>query len=112
MRAVTIPIVITLAVIAQPARAFDQDEFCLAVTQIAHRMNARRGKWLDRNTRHDGVVVDCERDYVVHKHTMCKRRRVSRREIAENPRKISAEIDKRDRKYCCGSGATRDATVR
>jgi len=23
-------------------------------------MNARRGKWLDRSTRHDGVEVDCE----------------------------------------------------
>jgi len=23
-------------------------------------MNTRRGKWLDRSTRHDGVEVDCE----------------------------------------------------
>jgi hypothetical protein len=38
---------------------FDHDEFCAVVTEIAARMNARRGKWLDRSTRHDGVEVDC-----------------------------------------------------
>src|SRR5262245_36105818 len=26
---------------------------------IARRMNARAGRWLDRSTRHDGVEVDC-----------------------------------------------------
>lgn len=60
MRASTIPVAITLTLVAPPALPFDQDEFCLAVTEIAHRMNAHRGKWLDRSTRHDGIAVDCE----------------------------------------------------
>ena len=60
MRASTIPITIALALIPAPALPFDQDEFCVAVTDVARRMNARRGKWLDRSTRHDGVEVDCE----------------------------------------------------
>jgi hypothetical protein len=42
-----------------PAVAFDEDEFCTTVTDIAHRMNARAGRWLDRSTRHDGVAIDC-----------------------------------------------------
>jgi len=42
-----------------PAVAFDQDEFCTTVTDIARRMNARVGRWLDRSTRHDGIEVDC-----------------------------------------------------
>lgn len=60
MRASTIPIAITLTLTSPPVSAFDQDEFCVAVTDIARRMNARRGKWLDRSTRFDGAVVDCE----------------------------------------------------
>ena len=60
MRASTIPIAITLTLTPAPALPFDQDEFCAAVTDVAGRMNARRGKWLDRSTRHDGVSVDCE----------------------------------------------------
>jgi hypothetical protein len=43
-----------------PAFPFDQDEFCVAVTDIAQRMNARKGRWPDRTTRHDGVELDCE----------------------------------------------------
>ena len=60
MRASTIPIAITLTLAPLPALPFDQDEFCVAVTDIAQRMNARKGNWLDRSTRHDGVEVDCE----------------------------------------------------
>jgi hypothetical protein len=60
MRANTIPIAITLTLIPPPALPFDHDEFCVAVTDIARRVNTRRGKWLDQSTRHDGVVVDCE----------------------------------------------------
>src|SRR6476619_7673212 len=60
MRASTTPIVIALALTPAPALPFDQDEFCVAVTDVARRMNARRGKWLDRSTRHDGVEVDCD----------------------------------------------------
>jgi hypothetical protein len=60
MRASTIPIAITLTLAPLPALPFDQDEFCVAVTAIAHRVNARKGRWLDRSTRHDGVELDCE----------------------------------------------------
>jgi hypothetical protein len=62
MRATTTLLAITLALplIPSPALPFDQDEFCVAVTHVARRMDARRGKWLDRSTRHDGVEVDCE----------------------------------------------------
>jgi hypothetical protein len=60
MRASTIPIAITLTLAPLPALPFDQDEFCVAVTDIAHRMNARKGRWLDRSTRYDGVELDCE----------------------------------------------------
>jgi hypothetical protein len=60
MRACTIPIAISLTLIPTSASSFDQDEFCVAVTDVARRMNTRRGKWLDRSTRHDGVEVDCE----------------------------------------------------
>jgi hypothetical protein len=60
MRASTIPVAITLTLAPLPALPFDQDEFCVAVTDIAHRINARKGRWLDRSTRHDGVELDCE----------------------------------------------------
>ena len=60
MRANTIPIAITLTLMPAPALPFDPDEFCVAVTDVARRMNAHRGKWLDRSTRRDGVEVDCE----------------------------------------------------
>ena len=62
MRASTIPIAITLTLtlIPPPALPFDQDEFCIAITDIVLRMNARKGRWLDRSTRHDGVELDCE----------------------------------------------------
>jgi hypothetical protein len=60
MRASTILIAITLTLAPLPALPFDQEEFCVAVTDIVHRMNARKGRWLDRSTRHDGVALDCE----------------------------------------------------
>ena len=60
MRVSTIPVAITLALAPAPALPFDHDEFCAALTDIARRMNARKGRWLDRSTRHDGVKLDCE----------------------------------------------------
>ena len=60
MRATTIPIALTLALAPLPALPFDQHEFCAAVTYVARRMNARKGRWLDRSTRHDGVELDCD----------------------------------------------------
>jgi hypothetical protein len=60
MRASTTPVAITLTLAPLPALPFDQDDFCVAVTDIAQRMNTRKGRWLDRTTRHDGVELDCE----------------------------------------------------
>src|SRR5262245_35617713 len=60
MRASTIPVAITLALVPVPAGAFDHDEFCAALTDIIPRMNARKGRWLDRSTRHDGGELDFE----------------------------------------------------
>ena len=60
MRASTFTLAISLALVSQPALPFDQDEFCDSVTEVAQRMNARRGRWLDRSTRQDGVMVECE----------------------------------------------------
>jgi hypothetical protein len=59
MRASSLSIAVALVLVTLPAVAFDQDEFCTTVTDIAIRMNARVGRWLDRSTRHDGVEVDC-----------------------------------------------------
>ena len=59
MRAHTLSIALTLTMAPLPAVAFDEDEFCTTVTNIARRMNARAGRWLDRRTRYDGVEVDC-----------------------------------------------------
>ena len=60
MRFSTISIAITFALAPVPALPFDHDEFCAALTDIASRMNARKGRWLDRSTRHDGVNLNCE----------------------------------------------------
>ena len=55
MRAHTLCITLTLTMAPLRAVAFDEDEFCTTVTDIARRMNARAGRWLDRSTRRDGV---------------------------------------------------------
>jgi hypothetical protein len=60
MRVNSIPIAITIALAPVPALPFDHNEFCAALTDIASRMNARMGRWLDRSTRHDGVKLNCE----------------------------------------------------
>jgi hypothetical protein len=60
VRASAIPIVMLVTLVPPPVLSFNQDEFCLAITDIATRLNGRKGKWLDRSTRYDGVLVDCE----------------------------------------------------
>jgi hypothetical protein len=59
MRTLTLSIALSLTLAPQPAVAFDENEFCTTVTEIARRVNAGAGRWLDRSTRHDGVAVDC-----------------------------------------------------
>ena len=50
----------TLAV-AGPAQARDDERaYCLTLTHRAVQANAQAGKWLDRVTRHDGVVIECD----------------------------------------------------
>jgi len=49
---------VALTLLPLPALGFDQDEFCTAVTDIARRMSARTGRWLDRSTRHVWGVAD------------------------------------------------------
>jgi len=47
VRASAIPIVMLVAFIPAPVLSFNQDDFCLAVTDIASRMNARKGNgWI------------------------------------------------------------------
>jgi hypothetical protein len=60
MRASAIPFAITLMLIPATAHSFDHDEFCAALTDIVPRLNAHKGRWLDRSTRYDGVELDCE----------------------------------------------------
>ncbi len=43
-----------------PALSFSHDEFCRAMREIARVRNADAGRWLDRNTRDDGVELLCE----------------------------------------------------
>src|SRR5262249_11228287 len=60
MRASTFPLAITLILVPVPSYGFDHEEFCAALTDITRRMNAHKGRWLDRSTRHDGVELDCD----------------------------------------------------
>jgi hypothetical protein len=44
--------------------AFDDTQFCHAVTQIARAASRDVGIWLDRTTRNDGIEVFCNRKLV------------------------------------------------
>ena len=39
--------------------ALDNEQFCSAMSEIARLGNANAGKWIDRNTRDDGIEVVC-----------------------------------------------------
>jgi hypothetical protein len=51
-------------VLAAPGPASSHDDgdnaFCVMLTHRAVRINADAGRWLDRVTRHDGMVVECD----------------------------------------------------
>jgi hypothetical protein len=51
-------------VLAAPGPASSHDDgdkaFCLMLTHRAVRANAEAGRWLDRVTRDDGVVIECD----------------------------------------------------
>jgi hypothetical protein len=53
-----------LAAAADPARAFDSTQFCLAVREVTRYAEGDIGTWLDRVTRNDGVEIECERKLV------------------------------------------------
>jgi hypothetical protein len=40
--------------------AVDHDQFCKAMVEIARVGNLDAGRWLDRNTRDDGIEVFCD----------------------------------------------------
>jgi hypothetical protein len=46
-----------------PARAFDDTQFCNAVTHLTRTANDV-GTWIDRTTRNDGVEILCDRKLV------------------------------------------------
>ena len=39
--------------------ALDNEQFCKAMSEISRLGNANVGKWIDRNTRDDGIEVVC-----------------------------------------------------
>jgi hypothetical protein len=52
------------AAVGDPALAFDNTQFCLAVREITRYAEGDVGTWTDRVTRNDGVEVACERKLV------------------------------------------------
>jgi|SRR5215475_4592185 len=53
-----------LAVWASPARAFDDEQFCVAVKEFVRSATGDVGTWTDRLTRNDGVEIGCDRKVV------------------------------------------------
>lgn len=53
-----------MMVVAAPGPASSRDAadnaFCMMLMDRAVRANTEAGRWLDRVTRHDGVVVECD----------------------------------------------------
>src|SRR5215470_7059559 len=58
-----------LAAINSGARAFDNTQFCQAVTQMVRAAAGDVGTWVDRSTRNDGVEIACDRKLVHFKRT-------------------------------------------
>jgi hypothetical protein len=57
--------VIVVSVVASaPAHAFDNTQFCQAVTQLQRAATRDIGNWLNRTTRNDGIELYCERKLV------------------------------------------------
>jgi hypothetical protein len=53
-----------LTVWASPARAFDDEQFCVAVKEFVRSATGDVGTWTDRVTRNDGVEIGCDRKVV------------------------------------------------
>jgi hypothetical protein len=51
---------VLLAVGASPARAFDDEQFCIAVKEFVRSATGDVGTWMDRVTRNDGVEIGCD----------------------------------------------------
>src|SRR5262245_41410338 len=67
MRALSLAAAVTaafLAVRADPARAFDDAQFCVAAKEFIRSTMGDVGTWTDRLTRNDGVEVGCEQKVV------------------------------------------------
>jgi hypothetical protein len=50
-----------------PALALDNEQFCRAMTETARINKADVGRWIDRNTRDDGIDVLCDIRTMNHK---------------------------------------------
>ena len=57
------------AAVTSSARAFDNTQFCQAVTQMVRAAAGDVGTWVDRSTRNDGVEIVCDRKLVHFKRT-------------------------------------------
>jgi hypothetical protein len=49
-----------LALATQPARAFDDAQFCVVAKEYVRAVAGDVGTWMDRFTRNDGVEVGCD----------------------------------------------------
>ena len=56
-------LVLAWTVASTASRAFEDQQFCLAVREIM-RSSAETGTWADRFTRNDGVEIICDRKLV------------------------------------------------
>lgn len=55
---------LTCTVASNPSRAFEDQQFCLAVREIIRSSSFDVGTWADRFTRNDGVEIICDRKLV------------------------------------------------
>jgi len=53
-------ILIASATTAETELPFDHDRFCDAAKDTERRSNEDRGKWIEEDTRYDGITVSCE----------------------------------------------------
>jgi hypothetical protein len=55
---------LALALAAEAAQAFDDNQFCVAAKEFVRSAEGDVGTWTDRFTRNDGVEIGCERKVV------------------------------------------------
>jgi hypothetical protein len=60
---------LALALAAEAAQAFDDNQFCVAAKEFVRSAEGDVGTWTDRFTRNDGVEIGCEQKTVHFKRT-------------------------------------------